>query len=609
MSFRTTIVLIVIFLILVGFLYFDKQMMRKKEDRELESKQIYTVNEDELKSITLMKKGEEEIVIERTEGEWRLVRPVQARCDQSLIRDISKSLTDPLIDKKLDAGEDLAAYGLNDPFLQVRIKTKDEGELPVLSLGNRNPSGMSNYAGLSESDELLLVDTIIRSRLDQSLYDLRDKSVMDVDMENTVSIEIVGKEQTIRAEKRSGEWMLLKPGKNENVETVRADSQAIEEWLIELDNAEVKEFIAEEIENPDMYGFQEPVLKVRAISKEAEGLSGETLVFGDERFPEESSDETEEKPRADGIYARLEGRENVILLGTNLLDNLDKNFDELRNKSILHFDRNSIARIELRKPRQKEDILIERKEQDQWYMLKPFQTDADAGTINSWLWDLEELEAESFIDEPKSLEDYGLDAPLITVRLWMSAEESEPTVLKIGKGPDAEDKFYAVTSLSETVYEISEETKNDLDKTVFDLRNKTAVEYSRMDLRELRVFVESPEKQLMVEGDGRKFKGRTLEGDELSKEQIDDLIWAFDSVQYKEIIDEAPEGADDFGLESPRIRAEIELEDQDPKVLLIGDEDEDSGMVYVKLEKDKKIGLVDKVVFADLFNSDLLNSE
>ena len=95
-------------------------------------------------------------------------------------------------------------YELDKPEFTVTLATKDQ--TADIRFGSANPAKTSYYVRVDEQPKLLLVPDTLKTSLNKSAFDLRDKTVvgMSPDQVDRVAISMNGKEMSFNARLRTG---------------------------------------------------------------------------------------------------------------------------------------------------------------------------------------------------------------------------------------------------------------------------------------------------------------------------------------------------------------------------------------------------------------------
>ncbi|MDI6783457.1 MAG: DUF4340 domain-containing protein, partial [bacterium] len=152
--------------------------------------------------------------------------------------------------------------------------------------------------------------------------------------------------------------------------------------------------------------------------------------------------------------------------------------NDLRDRSVLTFDIDSITGIE---PKYLEKMIVCSKEKDQWWVTQPDYTNAssdkpnrfkaDEMKIDDILWRLNSLTIKEFGEvQPKNLNNYGLDKPVL--RVTLQSNTTKLPTLVLGKIDDKKRLIYAQTNYKNFVFQLDHRILQDLTITVFDLAVK-----------------------------------------------------------------------------------------------------------------------------------------
>jgi len=208
---------------------------------------------------------------------------------------------------------------------------------------------------------------------------------------------------------------------------------------------------------------------------EDQGLKlGNKAPLGSSHYVARASDE--ENP---AVYAIASWRVNA----------LQKDLDSIRDKRILHFDREQVEALELSWP---EGGVTLRKGGDGWRVQSPIDDLADQATIDRLLSDLAFMRAESFDDEPQPDSHIGLDEPGFKAVLHLrgSEEDSEAgentQTIELGSFANGPTRF--VRGRYPSLYKVAAGRIDDLPRQLFAYRYKLLSEFAieeavRLELR------------------------------------------------------------------------------------------------------------------------------
>jgi len=257
--------------------------------------------------------------------------------------------------------------------------------------------------------------------------------------------------------KENGGWQIVQPA------PLKADESEASSITSALASAEVTRVIDENPTNLNEYGLSNP--RVEVDFKAAGDKGYRKLLIGDKT------------PTGGGIYAKRNDEKRVFSIASFQENTFNKTAFDLRDKSLLKFDREKVDAIDVNaggKP------LTIAKEGGDWKITKPVQSKADFGSVEGLIGKLQTAQMKSMVAEdpsPADLKKYGLDKPEATVNL--NAGSARATLLVGGKAPDG-NTVYARDASKPAVVTIESSLADDL--------KKGADDYRRKDLFEFRPF-------------------------------------------------------------------------------------------------------------------------
>lgn len=120
-----------------------------------------------------------------------------------------------------------------------------------------------------------------------------------------------------------------------------------------------------------------------------------------------------------------------------------------------------------------------KKNGDNWQITAPEKTDADSSEVSSLVTTLESLEEQRTIDEhPQQLSAFGVSPARISVAVKLTGDPATHQ-LDIGNKTAAGTDIYAAVEGQPKVFLISSYVEDSLNKSAFDLRDKTALKFSK----------------------------------------------------------------------------------------------------------------------------------
>ena len=173
------------------------------------------------------------------------------------------------------------------------------------------------------------------------------------------------------------------------------------------------------------------------------------------------------------VYARLPGDKKVVLINSSFDPAFNKNTFALREKNILHFDRDKVDALELASG--SSNFAFTRSSME-WRITKPIMARGEYSTLEGVLERLATAQMQGIVaDSATDLKQYGLDKPDATVTVHVGGA---PITLSLGKTENA--LVYAKDSTRPLIFTIAPTIKSDVFKDLS--------EYRRKDLFDSRSF-------------------------------------------------------------------------------------------------------------------------
>ena len=188
-------------------------------------------------------------------------------------------------------------------------------------------------------------------------------------------------------------------------------------------------------------------------------------------------------PNGADIYARADGGKKVFLVGAYREDALNKSTFNLREKTVLTFDRDKADYLKIDDG--KKPVSMAKEATAQWKLTGPITGGADFTAVDGIVGRLYQLKMKSLVAEDGSadLKKYGLDKPQYTVTLGAGSARS---TLAIG-GKAEEGSVYARELTRPMIFTVESTLADDLKKPASDYRQKDVFEFRAFTAKKLEV--------------------------------------------------------------------------------------------------------------------------
>jgi hypothetical protein len=274
---------------------------------------------------------------------------------------------------------------------------------------------------------------------------------VEADKIEQITVKNVSGEVTT-LKKAGDKWQIESP-----IAAAAADSEVMS-LTSSLGQLDVVRVIDEKPADLKEYGLATP--RVEVEFKSAEGKPSGRLFVGDKT------------PTGAGLYARRNDEPRVFLIAEYQEGSLNKSTFDLRDKSIIKFEREKVDSVEVNvsgKP------IVFAKQGDDWRMTKPVDARVDFSSASGLISRVEGAQMKSMVTEqatPAELKKFGLANPDVTVTV---GQGSARAVLALGAA--AGDDIYARDMSKNAVVTVEKSLAEDLKKPADDYRRKDAFEF------------------------------------------------------------------------------------------------------------------------------------
>src|SRR5215471_2579371 len=220
------------------------------------------------------------------------------------------------------------------------------------------------------------------------------------------------------------------------------------------------------------------------------------------------------------------------------------------------------------------------KDKDGWKLVAPLSTSAQESEVTNVTTALSSLEIARVIDDnPTNLKEYGLDMPRIEVD-FKTASDKDFHQLRIGAKTPTSGNVFAQRGGDKKVFLIAAYQEGQLNKSTFDLRDKSAVKFDREKVDHITVAADGKTLELAKEGsDWKIVKPLAVTADYSA---VEGLVGRVAGAQMKKIVADTATPADlkKYGLDKPAITSTFNLGSAAASVLVGAKADD--GTVYAR---------------------------
>jgi hypothetical protein len=241
----------------------------------------------------------------------------------------------------------------------------------------------------------------------------------------------------------AGQWQITQP------KPYRADQETVAGMLSTLSGLNADRVVEDKASNLKQYGLDPAVAELDITGK---GQGTRQLLLGDDT------------PTGGDVYASLAGDPRVFTVSSFNKTSLDKSLSDLRDKSLLTVDADTVSRVELiRKGQEKEFD----RTKDGWQILKPTSSPADSSAVNNLVRSLTsatmQLSATATSD---AAAEFARATPVATAKL---TGDTGVQTLEVRK---SKDDYYAKSSAVDGAFKVDSSLGTALDKKIDDFQKK-----------------------------------------------------------------------------------------------------------------------------------------
>ena len=376
--------------------------------------------------------GSSTINCEKRLDTWHVTYPIEAKADVQEIENLLSELralqvsTFEADNAAANVAARLEKSGLDTPRIQVKLTDGDNTY--ALDIGSVVPSENGTqehvYVKAVPQEAIYTVSDDIYKLLNKSVFDLRDKRVIDFQRTDTTRIAISirrkqDRETTVCTKNYDNTWELQTPtGK------VKADAKAVDDLLFGVDSLEATAFIDDPDKNLASYGLAPPSIEVAFTQRGQEKPA--VLRIGD--YTEDGT-----------VYVKAEQSNQVAGVKRPLIDKIALGAAWLRDKQVLSFHIDDAIRLTLHG----EESLTCQRLGTNWRLTSPVKEEAHNAEVNAIIYELDDLMADTFVRSEPALTDAitGFSAPQI--QLTIELRNQKVYTLQVGNQAEASGRFYA----------------------------------------------------------------------------------------------------------------------------------------------------------------------
>jgi hypothetical protein len=341
-----------------------------------------------------------------------------------------------------------------------------------------------------------------------------------------VTVKSASGDQTVVA-KKDDTWQLTQPL------AVKADGAELSGITSNLASLEVQRVIDEQPTDLKQYSLDPARIEVdfSAGGKERKLLVGQKT------------------PTGSDLYAKVPDKSRVFLIPSYLDTTFNRTTFDLRDKTVLAFDRDKVDHVTLKDP--KRTISVAKQGAD-WRMTAPVEARADFSAVEGLVGRINTAQMKAITaTDAADLKQYGLDEPQATITM---AAGSASASLAIGKSA-GEGVVYAKDASRPLVFTIDSAVADDMKKPADDFRQKDLFDARSFNTTRLEIVRNGQTRAFEKSGD--KWKQVAPSAKDLDATKVDALMTALTNTRATSFVDDTK----NTGLDKPELSVTIKYDD------------------------------------------------
>jgi hypothetical protein len=199
-------------------IYLTSDYLFNSADKELKdwrNKKVLTFDRNQVQNIEITRterpRPSEQIKLKKQGEKWLLEQPIQEAADEGAVSSLLSTLESAEAQKFVtEQPDDLKTYGLQEPVATVRIREQGKDSWKTLELGRKEDDAC--LARTTDRTPVFTVKTEVFDKLNQKLWEFRDKSVVDVEQDRVAQLSFKRADAEIVLKRQDdGKWVVQKP--------------------------------------------------------------------------------------------------------------------------------------------------------------------------------------------------------------------------------------------------------------------------------------------------------------------------------------------------------------------------------------------------------------
>ncbi|MHC4183070.1 MAG: DUF4340 domain-containing protein, partial [Planctomycetota bacterium] len=393
-------------------------------------------------------------------------------------------------------------------------------------------------------------------------------------------------------------WRMLEPLQ------IRADKAEVADILSQFEFLRkigtIEESEAENFNLKD-YGLDPPRIIVNLWKKKGEMTLKETDVVAtgtESKYTINVGDKLAAGQNT--IYVNVEGNKDVFVVPSKILEKINKDINELRNKWVFEFDEDAVERIKIQSD--SEAAIVCSKADQHWWLTQPVSDRGDSERIKGILNELKNIKIDKtdFVSDNKDdISRHGLDKPRLTVSIGYK-DKSQSILL----GHNRDNKTYAKRDDESSIFLVHDVVIKDLGLEPNDLRDKQLLRFDSIGTYGIeKIELKYPDTILAMEK-SRQYDWVIKSPTEIlaDRDTVREFVEKIKDLQIQSYVDDSGGNYDEYGLGKSPVEVSVfrKIGEGETVKFMIGKADANGGLCYVKRDGEDAVYAVPTENFYDV---------
>ncbi len=231
-----------------------------KDAYHFRDKSVLTLNPVMIDQVAVTWEGLPMLFKQAENGMWKVEKPINARADQKKLLEFMGMFANAEIKEFIsEKKEKLASYGLDKPSAVLRFWLSGDSSPTVqVDIGKRSPEKRGYYCAMSDREAIFILEEKTVNAIPRSADEMRSKQLFFYENEKLKRIEVRSAEKAV---------VLVKDSENEwrkaSVKGDKADFTSVNDFIEEMKNFEIKEFVSNDLRDIRQYGLDPAVIQAQ----------------------------------------------------------------------------------------------------------------------------------------------------------------------------------------------------------------------------------------------------------------------------------------------------------------------------------------------------------